>query len=66
MINKFLKSVARLFKILAPPKIQFSEKKESKKILLARSIFLMKKSKEQVSNLEWPYVFFKIMNDTRN
>ena len=43
MIKKKKKSVARLFKILAPPKIQFSEKKKFKKILLARSILLMKK-----------------------
>ena len=54
MIKQILKSVARLFKILAPPKIQFSEKKIIKKISLARSIFLMKKSEEQVINLEWP------------
>ena len=35
MIKKILKSVARLFKILAPPKIQFSE--EEKKLKKFRS-----------------------------
>ena len=53
MIKK-LKSAARLFKILAPQKIKFSEKKNNKKNFARRSIFLMKKSEEQVINLEWP------------
>ena len=50
-----------MFKILVPPKIQFSEKKINK-ILLACSIFLMKKSEEQVINLEWPKRHYKKNN----
>ena len=56
MIQKKKVSLA-CSRFLAPKKNQFSEEKKIKKILLARSIFVMKKSEEQVINLEWPKIF---------